>query len=153
MLEKCKDQWNDRRKSWILCAAVSSLAVTWQWPFPVSVLHWGWAGGFVWGSVTARDSPWPLVWSSRGKSQRWLQSLCLRSQPSWRMSCDIHCQHRNRLQMNPPLWLPSLAVVKPPSRSVLQGQCASSDSRMRVWVGRTELGQLSSVNKLTCLDF
>lgn len=50
-------------------------------------------------------------------------------------------------------WLPSLAVVKALSLSVLQCQCASSDGRMRVRVARTQLGQLSSVNKLICLDF
>lgn len=120
----------------------SSLAETRQWPCPISVLHRGQTGDL--GRAVAAPG---LKW--RRKITK-MTPVFVSQQPA-RLEDELWYPlpaQKCRLQTNPPL-----AVVKPPSSSVLQCQCASSHGRMGVWVRRTELGQLSSANKLTCLDF
>lgn len=78
--------------------------------------------------------------------------LCVSSQPSWRVSCDIHCQHRNtECKLIPPLAAQAGCGEATILLSVLQCQCASSAGRMRVGAARTELGQLSSTENSSAL--
>lgn len=108
-------------------------------PCPVSGLHGGCTGRFVWGSSTARDShsPWAEVDEENHEGD---SSPCVSAASSMedKLWYPLPAQ-KYRLQMNP--------------SSVLQCQCACSDDRMRVSVTRTELQRLSSVSKLIYLNF